>query len=137
MHKGCRIRAKIERACRMHRRMTGTADMDHCRHIQLAHHLIERIPVTIAKGFVLPIAARRVGVQIAANELHFTDTAPQLGNAGFDRRLRALRQLAARSTPRNVISKRAQWSNKEPRVPCCFKKGTILSRWIPLARKKQ
>ena len=79
--------------------------MDHGRHIQLAHCLIERVPVSVAKRQVPPVAARGVGVQVAADEPHLLDTAAKFGDAGFDRGLRALRKLADRhEIPREQVA---------------------------------
>ena len=96
MHESGGVRPEIVGTRRVHRRMTGAADMDHRRHVELAHRLVERIPVAVAKRPVLPVAARRVRVQVAADEAHLFDAAPKFGDAAFDRCLGALRQLTDR-----------------------------------------
>ena len=96
MHESGGVSAEIERAGGVHCRMAGPADMNHRRHIQIAHGLVERIPVFVAKRQILPVAARRVRVQVAADEAHFLYTAAQFGDACLDRCLRALWQLANR-----------------------------------------
>ena len=55
MHKGGGVRPQIERAGGVHGRVARAADMDHRRHIQLAHGLIERVPVFVAEWQVFPV----------------------------------------------------------------------------------
>ena len=70
--------------------------MDHRRHIQIAHGLVERVPVSVAERQILPVAAGRIRIQVATDETHLVNAAAKLGDAGLDRCLRTLRQLADR-----------------------------------------
>ena len=68
--------------------------MDHRRHVQLHHLLVERVPPLVGERRVLPVAARRVRVQVAADETELLHAALQLGDAVGRRHARRLRQLA-------------------------------------------
>ena len=48
--------------------------MDHRRHVECHQLLVERIPVAIGQRRRGPVAARRVGVQVAADEAELVDT---------------------------------------------------------------
>src|SRR6516165_5887328 len=56
-------------------RVARRADMDHRRNVVLDHLLVDRIPVAVAERRVLPMPARRIGVQIDADESIFVDAA--------------------------------------------------------------
>ena len=68
--------------------------MHHGRHVQLHHLLVDGIPVAVGERRVLPPAARRVRVQVAADEAQLVHAPLQLGDAVLGRHARHLRQLA-------------------------------------------
>ena len=73
--------------------------MHHRRHVQLDHLFVERIPVLIGQRRRGPVAARRVGIQVAADEAELVHAALQL----LDDILEAARPAtaAAGTHPRN------------------------------------
>ena len=75
-------------------RVAGRADMDHRRHVELGHRLIERIPGPVGDWRPGPIAAGRVRVEVAADEAELQHAAPQLGDACVQGGAGRLRQLA-------------------------------------------
>jgi hypothetical protein len=88
------VAVQVVRAGGVKRRIARRADMDHRRHVQLDHLLIDRIPVRIAQRRIGPIPARRIGIQIAADEAVLQHAAFQLGDAVARRHAGALRQHA-------------------------------------------
>ena len=69
--------------------------VDHRRHVQLHHLLVERVPVTVAERRVRPVAAGRVRVEVAADETQLVDGALQLlHDAPLRRHAGRLRQRA-------------------------------------------
>jgi hypothetical protein len=55
--------------------------VDHRRHVELDHLLVERIPEAVGERRRRPVSARRVGIQIAADESELVDAALQLLDA--------------------------------------------------------
>ena len=55
--------------------------MDHRRHVELDHLLVERIPPAIGQRRSRPVAAGRIGIEIAADEAVRLDAALELADA--------------------------------------------------------
>ena len=55
---------------RVLRRIAASADVDHRRHVELDHLLVERIPPFVGQRRRVEIAARWVGIEVAADEAH-------------------------------------------------------------------
>ena len=70
------------------------ADVDHRRHVERDHRFVERVPVAIGERRRGPVTARRIRVQVAADEAELVDAAFELANAVVRRYARRLRQLA-------------------------------------------
>ena len=68
--------------------------MDHRRHVELDHFLIERIPPLVGEGRRIEVAAGRIGIEIAPDESKLFDAALELGGGVLRRHARRLRQLA-------------------------------------------
>ncbi len=68
--------------------------VDHRRHVQFDHLLVEGIPGLVGQRRGGPLAARRVGVEVAADEAQLVDAALQLADRMGDVHARRLRQLA-------------------------------------------
>ncbi len=77
----------------MLRRIAAAGDVDHRRHVELDHLLVERIPPLVGHRRRVEIAAGRIGVQVAADEAHL-DAALQLGGGVLRRHAGRLRELA-------------------------------------------
>ena len=67
-------------------------DVDHRGDVELDHLLVDRIPVPVGQRRRGPVPARRVGVQVDADEAVLLDAFLQLGNAGLGIDARRLRQ---------------------------------------------
>src|SRR5207244_13554859 len=59
---------------------------------ELDHLLVEGVPPLVGQRWVLPVPARRIRVQVAANEPEFLDAALELCDAVGRRHARGLRQ---------------------------------------------
>ena len=68
--------------------------MNHRGHVELDHLLVERIPPAVGERRIGPIAAGRIGVEVAADEAELVDAALELCDAVGRRHARRLRQLA-------------------------------------------
>ena len=68
--------------------------MDHRRHVELDHLLVDRVPPAVGQRRRVPVAARRIGVEVAADEAELVDAALQLGDAAPAVDAGRLRQLA-------------------------------------------
>ncbi len=68
--------------------------MDHGRHVELGHLLVERIPPLVGHRRRIPGAARRIGIEVAADEAVFVDAALELADAALRIDAGRLRQLA-------------------------------------------
>ena len=94
LHEGGGVAVDVMRAGGVEVRVAGGADMHHRWHFELDHLLVERIPPPIGHRRVLPVAAGRVRVEIAADETQFLDAALEFFDAVGRRHARRLRQLA-------------------------------------------
>src|SRR5213594_1961367 len=94
LHERGRVAIDVMTAGRVEVRVAGHADVDHRRHVELDHLLVERIPPLVGQRRVLPVAPRRIGIQVAADEAELLDAALELGNAVGRRHPRRLRELA-------------------------------------------
>ena len=74
--------------------IAGRRHVNHRRHVELDHLLVERIPVAVGERRRRPMAARRVGIQVAADEAELVHAALELADRMRDRHARRLRQLA-------------------------------------------
>jgi hypothetical protein len=68
--------------------------VDHRRHVELAELFVEREPPGIGDRRIVPAAAGRIGIEVAADEAQFGDAALQFLNAAGGRCAWRLRQLA-------------------------------------------
>ena len=68
--------------------------MDHRGNVELHHLLVERIPPAVGERRLLPIAPRRVRIEIAADKAELLHAALELRDAVRRRHARALRKLA-------------------------------------------
>ena len=55
-------------------RITGGADVNHCRHVELDHSFVKRIPMLVGQWWGIPTASRWIRVQIASNKTQLLDT---------------------------------------------------------------
>ncbi len=94
LHEGRGVRVDIVRTGGVKYRVTGRADVHHGGHIQLHHLFVERIPVAVSERRRSPVAPRRIGIQVAADETELVYAALQLLDAIFGRNAGRLRQLA-------------------------------------------
>ena len=77
----------------MLRRIAAAGDVDHRRHVELDHLLVERIPPLVGQRRRVEVAARRIGIEVAADEAHL-HAALELGDRILRRHALRLRQLA-------------------------------------------
>ncbi len=94
LHERRRVGVDVMRTRRMEVRIARRRYVDHRRHVERDHLLVERIPMLVGERRRLPMAARRVGIEIAADEAQLGHAALQLRNRVGDRHARRLRQLA-------------------------------------------
>ena len=94
LHERGRVAVDVVRAGGVEVRVARRAHVDHRRHVELDHLLVERIPLAVGQRRVGPVAARRIGVQVAADEAELLDAALELGDAVRGRDAGRLRQLA-------------------------------------------
>ena len=93
LHERRGIGVQVMRAGVMEVWITRRADVHHRGHVELHHFLVERIPVAVGERRRRPVAARRIGVEVAADESELVDAAFELANASVGRHTRRLRQL--------------------------------------------
>ena len=93
LHEHHGVGVEIIRAGGVHRRIAAAGDVDHRRHVELDHLLVERIPPLVGQRRRVEIAAGRIGIEVAADEAHL-DAALELGGGVLRRHARRLRQLA-------------------------------------------
>ena len=74
--------------------IAGRRHVDHRRHVELDHLLVERIPVAVGERRRRPVAARRIRIQIAAHESELIHAARELIDRMRNRNAGRLRQLA-------------------------------------------
>ena len=94
LHEGGGVGVDVVGAGRVEVAVAGAGDVDHRRHVQLDHLLEERIPGPVGERWPGPVPARRVRVQVAADEAQLRHAALQLRDGMGDRHTRRLRQLA-------------------------------------------
>ena len=94
LHERRRVGIDVVRAGRVEVRIARRADVHHGRHVELDHLLVEGIPVLVGQRRRAPVAARRIGIQVAADEPELVDAPRQLPDAVGQRIGRCLRQLA-------------------------------------------
>src|SRR5262249_50432080 len=75
-------------------RVARHAHVDHRRHVELDHLLVERVPPLVRERRGLPVTPRGGGGQGAAEETEFLYAPPQLGDAVGRGYTRGLRELA-------------------------------------------
>src|SRR5437764_8551067 len=73
LHESGRVSIDVVRSCCMEVRVAACADMNHGGHVELDHFLVKRIPMLVCQGRRSPMTARRVRIQIAANEAQLLD----------------------------------------------------------------
>jgi hypothetical protein len=94
LHERRCIGVEIMRAGGMEVGIVRRADVDHGRNVELHQLLVERIPPAIRERRVGPVPARRIRIEIAADQAERFDAALELGHAIRRRHARRLRQLA-------------------------------------------
>ena len=94
LHERGGVGVDVVRAGGVEVRVARRADVDHRRHVELDQLLVERIPVPVGQRRRRPVAARRIRIQIAADEAELVDAALELLDAVGERVARRLRQLA-------------------------------------------
>ena len=75
LHEGRRVGVDVVRAGGVKVRVATARDVDHRRHVELDHLLVDRVPVAIGERRPVPPAAAGVGVQVAADEAQFVHAA--------------------------------------------------------------
>ena len=93
LHEHHGVGIEIIRAGGVHRRIAAAGDVDHARHVELDHLLVERKPRLVGHRRRIEIAAGRIGIEVAADETHF-HAALELGRRVLRIGARRLRQLA-------------------------------------------
>ncbi len=68
LHEGDRVRRDVERRRWRAARIAAARDVDHRRHVQLDHLLVERVPVVVGQRRRGEMPAARIGVEVAADE---------------------------------------------------------------------
>ena len=68
--------------------------MHHAGHVELDHLLVERIPPLVGQRRRIEVAARRIGIEVAADEAELVDAALELLGGILRRHVERLRQLA-------------------------------------------
>ena len=94
LHEGGGVAVDVVGAGGVEVGVAGGRHVHHGRHVELHHFLVDGIPVAVGERRVLPPAAGRVRVQVAADEAQLVHAALQLGDAVLRRDARHLRQLA-------------------------------------------
>ena len=83
LHERRRVGVDVVRAGRVEVRIARRADVDHRRHVELDHLFVERIPLPVGQRRRGPVAARRIGVQVAADEAELVDAALELARCSW------------------------------------------------------
>ncbi len=94
LHERRRVGVDVVRAGRVEARVARGAHVDHRRHVELDHLLVERVPPAVGQRRLLPVPARRIRVQVAADHPELVHAALELGDAALGLHARRLRQLA-------------------------------------------
>ena len=101
LHERRRVGVDVVRAGGVEVRVARRADVHHRRHVELDHLLVERIPVPVGQRRRAPVAARRIGIQVAADEAELVDAALELARCSWraDRPATAAAGTRRRSSP--------------------------------------
>jgi hypothetical protein len=67
-HEGCQIGFNPLGAGGVLGRIAAARDVDHRRHVELDHRLVERIPPLVGERRRVEVAAGRIGIEVAADE---------------------------------------------------------------------
>src|SRR3984893_9758421 len=94
LHEGGGVAVDVVRAGGVEIRVARGADMDHCRHVELDQFFVKRIPPAVGERRRVPVAARRIGIEIAADETKLVDAAREFADAILRIDAGRLRQLA-------------------------------------------
>ena len=94
LHERHGVGVEVVRAGGVQRRIAAAGDVDHRRHVELDHLLVERIPPLVGERRRVEVAARRIGIEVAADEAELLHAALELLDRGGRRHARRLRQLA-------------------------------------------
>ena len=94
LHERHGVGVEIIRAGRVHRRIAAARHVHHCRHVELDHLLVERIPPLVGQRRRIEVAAGRIGIEIAADEAELFDATLELARGILRRHVERLRQLA-------------------------------------------
>ena len=96
LHERGGVGVDVVRAGEVEGGVAGRADVHHRRHVELDQLLVERVPPAVGERRLLPLAAGRIGVEVAADEAELVDAALELLDAVRRRDARRLRQHADR-----------------------------------------
>jgi hypothetical protein len=91
LHEGDGVGRDIEGAGRVEPRIAAPRNMDHRRHIQLNHLLVEGIPETVGERRMGEVAAAWIGVEVAADKAELADAALELLDGALEIRPGRLR----------------------------------------------
>src|SRR3954470_20374645 len=94
LHEHHRVGVEIVGAGGVLRRIAATGDVDHRRHVELDHLLVERIPPLVGEQRRIEVAAGRVGIEVAADHAELLDAALELLDRRGRRLALRLRELA-------------------------------------------
>ena len=94
LHERHGVGVEIIRAGGVHGRIAAARYVDHRRHVELDHLLVERIPPFVGQRRRIEVAAGRIGIEIAADEAQLLDAALEFADRVLRRHARRLRQLA-------------------------------------------
>ena len=83
LHEGRGVGVQVVRAGGVEAGVAARAHVDHRRDVVLDHLLVDRVPVAVGQRRRGPVAARRVGVQVDADDAVLLDALLQLGDAGL------------------------------------------------------
>ena len=95
LHERRGVGVDVVRAGGVEVRVARRRHVDHRRHVELDHLLVERIPVTVGQRRRGPVTARRIGIEVAADEAELAHAALRARATELrDRHAGRLRQLA-------------------------------------------
>ena len=94
LHEGHGVRAQVVRTGGVERGIAGLAHVHHRRHVELAELFVHRVPPLVGERRLGELAARGIGIEIAADEAEFLHAALELGDDAARIHARRLRQLA-------------------------------------------
>ena len=93
LHEGRGVAIYIVRTRGMEGGIAGAGDMNHRGYFELDHFFIDGVPPAIGERGFLPVAARRIWIQIATYEAEILDATLQFRQAVRGRHTRRLRKL--------------------------------------------